>query len=237
MSYGDGYYYGNRKRVTKSEINKRNKTRKSNQQLRLYQHIINLKETNPDRYSTDAIYLTRQHAISKEGDYWWGKCKRGHITERPVSSTGCTVCREITTAMRDKRIKEAILKLTVDEQVELSEIYNKARRLTKTTGVQYHVDHIRPIAAGGSHHPDNLQIITAQENLKKGAEYQGKTRTYSKKEKAETRKIFEEKIGFTRKEAVQTKPKPSRKEKTFFNDGSLFWVLSIVTIVLFLALS
>jgi 5-methylcytosine-specific restriction endonuclease McrA len=29
------------------------------------------------------------------------------------------------------------------------------------------VDHIQPIAKGGLHHPDNLQILTMEENRKK----------------------------------------------------------------------
>jgi len=29
------------------------------------------------------------------------------------------------------------------------------------------VDHVIPVAKGGLHHPDNLQIITAEDNLKK----------------------------------------------------------------------
>jgi len=37
------------------------------------------------------------------------------------------------------------------------------------TGIQHHVDHIIPLSKGGLHHPDNLQILTAEENLKKGA--------------------------------------------------------------------
>jgi len=31
------------------------------------------------------------------------------------------------------------------------------------------VDHIKPVSKGGSNYPDNLQILTAEENLKKGA--------------------------------------------------------------------
>jgi 5-methylcytosine-specific restriction endonuclease McrA len=33
----------------------------------------------------------------------------------------------------------------------------------------YHVDHIIPLSKGGLHHPDNLQYLTAEENLKKGS--------------------------------------------------------------------
>lgn len=42
----------------------------------------------------------------------------------------------------------------------------------KPAGVQYEVDHIKPLSKGGAHHPDNLQIITAEENRKKAAKYE-----------------------------------------------------------------
>jgi hypothetical protein len=54
--------------------------------------------------------------------------------------------------------------LSKDEEVQLHEIYRQSRKLTSETGVAHHVDHIRPLAAGGVHHPDNLQIISAKEN-------------------------------------------------------------------------
>jgi len=47
--------------------------------------------------------------------------------------------------------------------------YQDARRLTKETGVEHHVDHIIPLAKGGPHLPWNLQVITKTENLSKGA--------------------------------------------------------------------
>jgi hypothetical protein len=233
MSY-ENYYGKKRKRVTKVEIRKRNKTRKYNQEAKLYSHILSLKRENPERYSSGPIYIGRQVAKDVDGDYWWAKCKRGHVCERPVSANSCTVCSEVAKAVRDKRIKESVIKLTKEEEEELWGIYNTARHLTKTTGIQYHVDHIRPIAAGGLHHPDNLQVITAQENLYKGSEYKGKRTTYSHKEKTEARKIIEEKIGFTRQETSRVKH--LKKEKTFYNDGSLLWIAFIVFVIFFAAL-
>ena len=37
--------------------------------------------------------------------------------------------------------------------------------------MEHHVDHIKPVSKGGSNHPDTLQILTAEENLRKGADW------------------------------------------------------------------
>ncbi len=52
---------------------------------------------------------------------------------------------------------------------EIKAIYAEATRLQKETGVAYHVDHIIPLKHGGKHEAANLQILTATENMKKGA--------------------------------------------------------------------
>lgn len=36
---------------------------------------------------------------------------------------------------------------------------------------RYEVDHIRPLAKGGRHHPDNMAIIPMVENRRKGAKH------------------------------------------------------------------
>lgn len=55
------------------------------------------------------------------------------------------------------------------EKLMIKHRYEDARRLTKETGIEYHVDHIIPLAEGGPHLPWNLQVITKPENLSKGA--------------------------------------------------------------------
>ena len=45
-------------------------------------------------------------------------------------------------------------------------VSQKNKQANKTA---YHVDHVVPLSKGGLHHEDNLQILTAHQNLCKGA--------------------------------------------------------------------
>ena len=68
---------------------------------------------------------------------------------------------------RSKKFSEAPI-LTPEEHQRILFIYKECAIITEETGVPHHVDHIYPISKGGLHHPDNLQILTATENIHKG---------------------------------------------------------------------
>ena len=113
--------------------------------------------------------------------YRGSPCVNGHSGDRTVKNNECIHCRSAYRSLRDA-IKRGAFKesLTKQEKNRIAAIYAKARKLTNETGIQHHVDHIKPLAAGGRHHPDNLQILTADQNLKKGSKYQGKVHSYKK---------------------------------------------------------
>ena len=73
--------------------------------------------------------------------------------------------------VRRRRHREATPPwVTRKHKTEMRELYKIAITMTKTTGVQYVVDHIIPLRSDlvcGLHVPWNLRVITQEENLKK----------------------------------------------------------------------
>jgi CRISPR/Cas system Type II protein with McrA/HNH and RuvC-like nuclease domain len=65
------------------------------------------------------------------------------------------------------------------DQAAILEIYHLAKEIEQgladcintddPLSIKMHVDHIIPLSAGGAHSPENLRIISARENLEKGA--------------------------------------------------------------------
>ena len=61
--------------------------------------------------------------------------------------------------------------LSDTDKREIELIYKIAARVSKETGIPHHVDHEIPLQGelvSGLHIPDNLQLLTASENLSKG---------------------------------------------------------------------
>ena len=106
------------------------------------------KETQMKYYKSDAYKLSQKSYRESE---------KGRATNA------------IKAANRRAAKLEASKYNTADENYLINCIYAFCAFKTKHTGIPHHVDHKYPLSKGGKHHPDNLQILTAEQNFKKGA--------------------------------------------------------------------
>jgi len=71
---------------------------------------------------------------------------------------------------RKQRIIDQTPELTEIEKEQIRQIYEERSRLNDDAGyILYHVDHKVPLSKGGLHHPSNLTILKATENIIKGS--------------------------------------------------------------------
>lgn len=68
-----------------------------------------------------------------------------------------------------RRAKKAEQTPADADQTAINAVYQMANRLTRIVGASYHVDHANALSNGGLHHPDNLVVMRADWNLRKGA--------------------------------------------------------------------
>lgn len=59
--------------------------------------------------------------------------------------------------------------ISKEDRDQIRDLYKQSRKLKEVTGIQFHIDHIIPLARGGTHTVTNMQILTAQDNLSKGS--------------------------------------------------------------------
>lgn len=163
----------------------------------------------------------RELARSKgETTFQGSECINGHSGIRKVSNNSCIECARFSSSLRDAIQRGAFReRLSEKDKIEISGIYQQSRETSKKTGIEHHVDHIKPLSAGGRHHPKNLQILTAEDNLRKGAKYQGTDHKYSKQEKQkyEQFKNLEKIDNAAPKENLAVKKSADKnKHKSFF---------------------
>lgn len=53
--------------------------------------------------------------------------------------------------------------MSKEDRALMTKMYQVARQMSASTGIKYQVDHIVPLAIGGLHTPENLQIITEED--------------------------------------------------------------------------
>lgn len=134
----------------------------------LYVKNTERKETLTCQWCHTQFLVTRFRAVNEKWKHKYCsvscqiESQRNRVSEEQKKET----IRKIT-ARRMSRMKAAYDE-TANQEV-IKEMYLEAKRLTQETGIPHEVDHIIPISRGGKHHEDNMRVVTAAENRRKGS--------------------------------------------------------------------
>ena len=123
---------------------------------------------NATPYPNHNINVARYKAKNKEKIKEQGKLYQGR-TEVKAIRTARQRYRETL------KHRSATLIESLDLKDEIHAIYLECQRITQSTGIQHHVDHIVPLngkSVTGLHVPWNLQILTAVDNIRKSNNFE-----------------------------------------------------------------
>ena len=118
-----------------------------------------------------AFYLANPERVNESKRQWKLRNKEAI---RESNSLYKLAHRAEETAREGKRRATKLNQTPDNANLDVIEsIYKMCRRRSQVEGIQYEVDHIKPLSKGGLHHEDNLQIITAHDNRVKSAKLIG----------------------------------------------------------------
>ena len=157
-AYNKAYYAANRERLL--------------EQKRVYQRAYS--EANKEKvaaqhkswYEANREQINAQHKAYYEANREEINAKRKAYREANREKACVNSARR--RALKRKQIP-VHLRDCPKEKERLVQIYTLRNILSQATGVEHHVDHMWPLADGGPHWSGNLQVIPAEENLRKNA--------------------------------------------------------------------
>lgn len=151
--------YNQLKNDDPDRIKKRNFLQNKKSQNRRRKYDVNARKENPEKFRIkDRKYYLNNTEKKKE-----------HSRIYAINNTAYILAKNAN--YRAAKLKRTPLWLSKSDKREIELIYKIATRVSKETGIDYHVDHKIPLQGdivSGLHIPDNLQLLKASENLSKG---------------------------------------------------------------------
>ena len=128
------------------------------------------KERCKERYYKDhakTLEATRQRFKAARSNATPEQKEKERERQRKWSRTPAGRAKSNRTNTMRKALKLSATTESTDPE-KIKAIYNRCIDCAEREGEQYNVDHIIPLSRGGAHHQDNLRIIPASENFRKG---------------------------------------------------------------------
>jgi hypothetical protein len=125
---------------------------------------------NPEKVRANALLWAKQNPerVNLRNKLWKQKNpERYKEFQKKYNASVPEKKRKHAAARRCKKKNQSPL-LTENQKKTIECFYSQAVRLTERFGFQFEVDHILPIAKGGSHTPSNLQVLPIKINRAKG---------------------------------------------------------------------
>lgn len=162
--------YNNKKNIYLEKGKKYRNENKDKIRIRNLKYRINNKESI--RRSKKIHYSKNKESIIKKAADW-NKNNKKRRKEILRKSNKKNIGKNIFKLAKRRAIKKQAIPPWADmEKIKI--IYAKAKWLESITGFKYHVDHVIPLQGKnvcGLHVWENLQILEASENIKKGNKY------------------------------------------------------------------
>ena len=148
-------YYENNKETVLNGIKRYSKTEKGRATAKRYEQSAKGRKKDK-RYRSSENGLAKDRGMKAKRRAW----KWGSIFE----VDGQVV--DMTPLIKNDPVGQSFF---IDPRADnaFNALLEEAKRLEEQTGIVYHVDHLVPLSRGGEHSPENFQLITAEENLRK----------------------------------------------------------------------